>query len=266
MERAAILLWLAVGVTACSTVPYTRRSQMILVSSEEESKLGAQEFQEVLGKSRVDDRPVVRRPVEDVGRRIARAANRPDYRWEFAVIDDPKQQNAFALPGGKVAVYTGLFPIAETTTGLAVVLGHEIAHALARHGAERMSQAMAAEAGGTLLGAVFGGGPGTSAVLAAYGLGAQVGVLLPYGRTQESEADHIGLLLMAQAGYDPRGALAFWQRMERAGGQNPPEFLSTHPSHGTREQQIQAWLPEAQRYFEAAGRAPDEPLPAIPAR
>jgi metalloendopeptidase OMA1, mitochondrial len=266
MERAAILLWLAVGVAACSTVPYTRRSQLILVSSEEEAKLGAQAFDEVLKKGRVDDRPVVNGPVQDVGQRIARVANRPDYHWQFVVIDDPKQQNAFALPGGKVAVYTGLFPTAETTTGLAVVLGHEIAHALARHGAERMSQAMAAEAGGTLLGAVFGGGPGTSAILAAYGLGAQVGVLLPYSRTQESEADHIGLLLMAQAGYDPHGALAFWQRMERAGGQNPPEFLSTHPSHGTREQQIQAWLPEALRYFEAAGRAPDEPLPAIPAR
>jgi metalloendopeptidase OMA1, mitochondrial len=266
MKRAAILFWLAAGVAACSTVPYTRRSQLILVSSDEETKLGAQAFNEVLSKSRVDDRPVVSRPVQDVGQRIARVANRPDYRWQFVVIDDPKQQNAFALPGGKVAVYTGLFPVAESTTGLAVVLGHEIAHALARHGAERMSQAMAAEAGGTLLGAVFGGGPGTSAVLAAYGLGAQVGVLLPYGRTQESEADHIGLLLMAQAGYDPHGALAFWQRMERAGGQNPPEFLSTHPSHGTREQQIQAWLPQAQRYFDAAGRAPDEPLPAVATR
>ena len=263
MERAAVLLWLAVGIAACSTVPYTRRSQLILVSSEEESKLGAQAFQEVLGKSRVDDRPVVRRPVEDVGQRIARAANRPDYRWQFAVIDDPKQQNAFALPGGKVAVYTGLFPVAETANGLAVVLGHEIAHVLARHGAERMSQAMAAQAGGTFLGAILGSGPGTNALLAAYGLGAQVGVLLPYSRTQESEADHIGLLLMAQAGYDPHGALAFWQRMERAGGANPPEFLSTHPSHGMREQQIQAWLPEALRYFEAAGRASDQPLPAI---
>jgi len=265
LRRAALLLAVA-ATAACTTAPYTRRSQLIVVSAEQENALGARAYSQVLSKSRVATQPVVVRPVEEVGQRIARVADRPDYRWQFKVIDDPKQQNAFALPGGKVAVYTGLFPTAETTTGLAVVLGHEIAHALARHGAERMSQAMAAEAGGTLLGAVFGGGPGTSAILAAYGLGAQVGVLLPYSRTQESEADHIGLLLMAQAGYDPHGALAFWQRMERAGGQNPPEFLSTHPSHGTREQQIQAWLPEALRYFEAAGRAPDEPLPAIPAR
>jgi metalloendopeptidase OMA1, mitochondrial len=265
MGRPEILLCLGLALSACSAAPYTRRSQLILVSSEDEAKLGAQAFKEVLSKSRVDARPAVNQPVEHVGQRIARVANRPDYRWQFVVIDDPKQQNAFALPGGKVAVYTGLFPVAQSANGLAVVLGHEIAHALARHGAERLSQGVVAQAGGTLLGAVLGGGPGTNAILAAYGLGTQAGVLLPYSRTQESEADHIGLLLMAQAGYDPRGALAFWQRMERAGGSNPPELLSTHPSHGTREQQIQAWMPEALRYFAAAAPAPDEALPAIPA-
>src|SRR5207249_11142306 len=124
---------------------------------------------------------------QSVGRRIAQVADRPDFRWEFAVIDD-KQVNAFCLPGGKVAVYTGILPVAQTTTGLAVVLGHEIAHALARHGAERGSQAMAVQAGGAILGGVFGGSPNANAIMAAYGLGAQVGVLLPYGRSQESEA------------------------------------------------------------------------------
>ena len=262
MGRAVTVLCVVVGLVACSAAPYTRRSQLILVSADEEAKLGAQAFKEVLGKSHVDTRPTVNRAVTEVGQRIARVANRPDYKWEFAVIDDPKQANAFALPGGKVGVYTGLLPIAQSANGLAVVLGHEIAHAVARHGAERMSQDVVAQTGGSLLGAVLGGGPGTNTILAAYGLGAQVGVLLPYSRTQESEADHIGLLLMAQAGYDPRGALAFWQRMERAGGSKTPEFVSTHPSHGTREQQIEAWLPEALRYFEAAARAPDEPLPA----
>jgi predicted Zn-dependent protease len=238
MWRHGIVFCLAVALAACSAAPYTRRSQLILVSSEDEAKLGAQAFKEVLAKSRVDARPAVNQPVEQVGQRIARVANRPDYRWQFVVIDDPKQQNAFALPGGKVAVYTGLFPAAQSANGLAVVLGHEIAHVLARHGAERMSQGVVAQAGGTLLGAVLGGRPGSTAILAAYGLGTQAGVLLPYSRTQESEADHIGLLLMAQAGYDPRGALAFWQRMERSGGSNPPELLSTHPSHGTREQRV----------------------------
>jgi predicted Zn-dependent protease len=260
MVRRTALVLAVLGLVACQRTPYTRRSQLILVSPEEETKLGAQAFTDVLTKSRIDDRPVVNRPVEDVGQRIARVAERPDYRWRFAVIHDPKQVNAFALPGGKVAVYTGLFPVAQDTNGLAVVLGHEIAHALARHGAERMSQGAIAQAGQSLLGAVLGSSPGANAILAAYGVGAQVGVLLPYSRTQESEADHIGLILMARAGYDPHGARTFWQRMEHAGGATPPEFLSTHPSHGTREQQIEAWLPEAMRYYEASARAAVTPL------
>ena len=263
MLRRGARVALVALLAGCAAAPYTRRSQLILISSEEENKLGARAFQQVLGKSHVDGRAQVNGAVEAVGQRLARVAERPDYKWRFVAIDDPKQQNAFCLPGGKVAVYTGIFPIAESTNGLAVVLGHEIAHALARHGAERISQGLVTQAGGSLLGAWLGGGPGTNTILAAYGLGAQLGVLLPYSRTQESEADHIGLLLMARAGYDPRGALAFWHRMERAAGGNPPEFLSTHPSHGTREQQIQAWLPEAMRYYEASARADVEPLPAI---
>jgi predicted Zn-dependent protease len=264
VTRRAVLLGLLATLVACVRAPYTRRSQLILVSPEEEAKLGTQAFQQVLAKSRVVTRDEVVAAVTEVGRRLARAAERPEYRWQFAVIDDAKQQNAFALPGGKVAVYTGLFPVARTTTGLAVVLGHELAHVLARHGAERLSQGVVAQAGGSLLGGLLGGGPSANAIMAAYGLGAQLGVLLPYGRTQESEADHIGLVLMARAGYDPREALAFWQRMERASsGGAPPELLSTHPSHGTREQQIRGWLPEAVPYYEAAPRASDAPLPGV---
>ncbi len=263
MLRRGARVAVAALLAGCAAAPYTRRSQLILISPEEENKLGARAFQQVLGKSHLDGRAQVNGPVEAVGQRLARVAERPDFSWRFVAIDDPKQQNAFCLPGGKVAVYTGIFPLAESTNGLAVVLGHEIAHALARHGAERMSQGLVAQAGGSLLGAWLGGGPGPNTILAAYGLGAQLGVLLPYSRTQESEADHIGLLLMARAGYDPRGALAFWQRMERAAGGAPPEFLSTHPSHGTREQQIQAWLPEAMRYYEASAHAGVEPLPAV---
>jgi predicted Zn-dependent protease len=255
------LLVVTVLVASCARTPYTNRSQLILVSADEESKLGAQAYREVLSKERVVRDASLTGPVLDVGQRLARAANRPEFKWEFSVLDDRKQANAFALPGGKVAVYTGIVPVAQTSNGLAVVLGHEIAHVLARHGAERMSQGLVAEAGGSLLGAFFGGGATAQAVMAAYGLGAQYGVLLPYGRTQESEADHIGLLLMARAGYDPREALAFWKRMERvSGGGQPPEFLSTHPSHGTREAQINAWLPEALRYYDASARAPDEKL------
>src|SRR2546425_10495583 len=259
MLRRGARVALAALLAGCAAAPYTRRSQLILISPEEENKLGARAFQQVLGKSHVDGREQVNGPVEEVGQRLARVAERPDYKWRFVAIDDPKQQNAFCLPVGAL----GIFPLAESTNGLAVVLGHEIAHALARHGAERMSQGLVAQAGGSLLGAWLGGGPGPDTILAAYGLGAQLGVLLPYSRTQESEADHIRLLLMARAGYDPRGALAFWQRMERAAGGAPPVFLSTHPRYGKRGQQFQAWLPVALRYYEASAHAGVELLPAI---
>jgi predicted Zn-dependent protease len=251
-------------LAACTAAPFTKRSQLILVSADEETQLGAQAYKEVLTKSRIDRSDTVVKPIEAVGRRLEQAADRPDYAWQFTVIDDPKQVNAFALPGGKVAVYTGLLPVAQTTSGLAVVLGHEIGHVVARHGAERISQGLVAQVGGSLLSAVVGGGPTANMILGAYGLGAQVGVLLPFSRTQESEADHIGLILMAKAGYDPRAAVAFWQRMEKqGGGGKTPEFLSTHPSHGTREQQVQAWMPEALRYYGTAPHAADDPLPGM---
>lgn len=197
-------------------------------------------------------------PVEEVGRRIAGAADRPNFQWRFVVIEAPKTVNAFCLPGGKVAVYTGLLPIAKDSNGLAVVLGHEIAHAIARHGAERMSQQAVVNAVGEAIGVA--GGQSAGLLLAAYGLGSELGVLLPYSRAQESEADHIGLILMAKAGYDPRNALDFWKRMEASGGRESAEFLSTHPSHGTRETQIAQWLPEAETYFARTTPAPVTPV------
>ena len=252
-----VLVCAALG---CAKVPYTNRSQLILVSQRDESALGAQAFSQVVAKSRVDSSPGVNRAVTEVGERLARVANRPDFQWKFIVIDDPRQVNAFCLPGGKVAVYTGILPVAQDQAGLAVVLGHEIAHALARHGAERMSQGMVAQSVGQALAIGLGGGAESAMILAAYGLGTQYGVLLPYGRTQESEADHIGLLLMAQAGYDPREAVDFWERMERSGGGGAPEFLSTHPSHGTRVKQLREWIPEATRLYDAASHAPNAQL------
>jgi predicted Zn-dependent protease len=253
----ALVALLALG---CAKVPYTNRSQLILVSQRDENALGAQAFTQVVAKSRIDQSPALNRDVVEVGERLARVANRPDFQWKFVVIDDPKQVNAFCLPGGKVAVYTGILPVAQDQAGLAVVLGHEIAHALARHGAERMSQGMVAQSVGQALAIGLGGGADSAMILAAYGLGAQYGVLLPYGRTQESEADHIGLLLMAQAGYDPRVAVEFWQRMERSGGGRMPEFLSTHPSHGTRVKQLSEWIPEATRLYDATPHAPNARL------
>lgn len=243
---------------ACAKNPYTNRSQLILVSQAQETQLGAQAFQDVVREGRVVTNPVVARPVDAVGRRLAAVANRPDFQWQFVVLDDPKQVNAFCLPGGKVAVYTGILPVARDANGLAVVLGHEIAHAIARHGAERMSQEALAQLGGEVVGAATQ----SPAVMAAYGLTAQYGVLMPYSRSHESEADRIGLLLMARAGYDPRAAIGFWERMAKAGGGGGPEFLSTHPSHGTRAQHLQEWLPEAIAAYEQSSKAPNTTLVA----
>jgi len=262
-RRAALLL---VALVACARAPYTNRSQLILVDSRQEMALGTQAFRQVVAKSRVDSDPKVNAAVDEVGRRLAAVAKRPDFRWKFVVLDDDKQVNAFCLPGGKVGVYTGILPVAQDQNGLAVVMGHEIAHAIARHGAERMSQAQLAQMAGQLLAAGLGGRPEAGMVLAAYGLGTQVGVLLPYGRTQESEADRIGLLLMAQAGYDPRAAIAFWERMQRVERGRPPEFLSTHPSGGTRLQQLRAWMPEATRLYEARAPAPNARIASIDTR
>ena len=197
-------------IASCATAPYTGRSQMILVSEGQESALGDDAYRQSLRDN------VVIHDVE--AERIASAANKPAYQWEFTVINDPETVNAYAVPGGKVAVYTGIFGPARDEAGLAVVLGHEVAHALARHPAERMSQEMLLQLGGVGLGAALGRNPAlANQVLQVYGLGAGVGVALPFSRAQESEADHIGLILMAKAGYDPRTALDLWQRMEQKG-------------------------------------------------
>jgi predicted Zn-dependent protease len=260
--RHGAWLGLVVLLGACQTVPYTNRSQLVLVSAQEEAALGARAFQEVVAEEPVVRDQAVVAPVVEVGQRLAAVSDRRDFDWRFAVIDQPKEINAFCLPGGKVAVYTGILPVARDTAGLAVVMGHEIAHALARHGAERMSQGMVAQLGGALLGAGLGDSESGRLILAAYGLGAQYGVLLPYSRTQESEADQIGLLLMARAGYDPREAIAFWQRMDQATTASgaPPEFLSTHPGHDTRIRQLNGWMPEATRLYEQSTRARVVPL------
>jgi predicted Zn-dependent protease len=259
---ALIIVWVG-----CATVPYTNRSQLILLSESEEVQLGVAAYDEVLKKAEVVRDPAFTEPLRRVGERIARVSNKPEYRWEFSVIDDPKQVNAFALPGGKVAVYTGLYPVAHDEAGLAVVVGHEVAHALARHGGERMSQGLVAQLAGVGLSVAVGdSSPATrNAVMGAFGLGAQVGVLLPFGRAQESEADHIGMILMAKAGYDPTAALGLWQRMEaRASGASPPEFLSTHPGYQTRQANIRSWIAEAQGYYQRDPSLTVSKLPSVP--
>jgi len=259
-----VLAFVLCLLAACATVPYTGRSQLMLMSGEQEMQLGADAYKQTLSKAKVVKDPQVVALVRSVGERIAAVAERPDFKWEFNVIDDDKQANAFALPGGKVAVYTGIFKVARDTAGLAAVMGHEVAHALAHHGAERMSQGMAANVvlGGASI-ALGSQSPATQqAILQALGLGAQVGVILPFGRQQESEADRIGMILMAKAGYDPSAAYDLWQRFEQmSDGQGPPEFLSTHPSYGTRQQAIRGWIPEAMSHYQAQRAAPVVALP-----
>ena len=240
----------ALVIAACQTVQQTGRSQIIFVSDAQERQLGDEAYQETLKKSRVSSRSDWQAQLRRVGQRIAAAAEKPEYKWEFNVIQG-KEVNAFALPGGKVAFWEGIMPVAQDDSGIAVIMGHEVAHALARHGAERMSQQMGAQAIGEILALGVGKvNPGLhDDFLKLYGMGATVGVLLPWGRAQESEADRIGLNLMAKAGYDPAAAVAFWERMSKVGGDKPPEFLSTHPSDQTRIAQIKEWLPEARSYY-----------------
>ena len=237
-------------LSACATVQYTGRKQFNLVSPQEEAKLGEDAYKEVLQKTPLTSNADYQRRIREIGARIQAVADKPDFNWEFNVLAG-KEVNAFCLPGGKVAFWDGIMPICETDTGIAVVMGHEIAHALAHHGAERMSQGMGTEIIGQLLSVGLGNASPSvrNGALQAFGLGAQVGLILPFSRQHESEADKIGLILMAKAGYDPREAVNFWKRMSQGGGQKPPEFLSTHPSDDTRIKQIESWLPEALTYY-----------------
>ncbi len=260
---ACLGLALSLTVAACATAPYTGRNQVLLVSEGSEISLGLQTFENIKRQRRPSPDPGLQELVNRVGRRIAAAVNRPDFRWEFVVFEDDRQANAFCLPGGKVGVFTGLLRYTQDEIGLATVISHEAAHVLARHAGERLSQSMLARVGGMGLGlgmGMAGGNPYASqAIMQAYGLGSQVGVLMPYSRTQEYEADQIGLILMARAGYDPRAALDFWQRMmARQNSQlRPPEFLSTHPSDANRIEAMRQFLPQAMKYY----LAPPEPYP-----
>ncbi|MGD9849674.1 MAG: M48 family metallopeptidase [Nitrospirales bacterium] len=230
-------------------VPITGRSHLVDMTREQEMALGFQSYQEILSQSRVIPDGQVVDLVRTIGRRLAQAAADvdPGFEWEFNVIES-QQANAFALPGGKTAVYTGLIPVAASHSGLAVVMGHEIAHAIARHGAERMAHQKLVQIG-TMAASVALGDMDYDTqrmVMGALGVGAQYGVLLPFSRDHESEADYMGLLFVARACFDPTEAPRLWERMgEMSKGKQPAEFMSTHPSHETRIKQFQEWMPEA---------------------
>lgn len=254
--RSVNWILLVVFLAGCATVPVTGRRSFNLIPESQAIAMGEDAYQQVLSESKLITSGPDYEMVVEVGNRIAAVADE-SYDWEFALIDDPNTVNAFCLPGGKVAVYTGILPVARNADGLAVVMGHEIAHAVARHGSERMTDALAIQVAGTGLESLLGGTSEGSRnlIMAAYGVGAQIGVLLPFGRSQESEADHIGLIYMARAGYDPQEAPRFWERMNaQSGGGAPPEFLSTHPNPENRVRQLREWMPEAEAEARKAGR------------
>ncbi|TKJ41082.1 peptidase M48 [candidate division LCP-89 bacterium B3_LCP] len=246
----------------CATVPLTGRQQLTIIPQYELLALSLDSYQQVMAESNLSqDREDVRM-IRQVGRGIAQAAEDflrenglsskiRNYQWEFNLIDNDTLVNAWCMPGGKVAFYSGILPVCQNSTGVAVVMGHEVAHALANHGGERMSQGLITQLGGVALDLALKEKSEETRMIAltAFCVGAQVGVLLPYSRLHESEADHIGLILMAKAGYDPREAVPFWERMNLEGGVRPPEFISTHPAPETRVEKLKEQMPEALQYY-----------------
>jgi predicted Zn-dependent protease len=229
------------------TVPITGRKQIVDISREQESALGLQSYRQILRREQVITSGNNAEAVREVGRKISAVAEDPGFKWEYNLIDSP-QVNAFCLPGGKVAVYSGIMPVAQNVNGLAVIMGHEIAHAIARHGAERMAQQKLMQIGQMAVGvSVSDMDPNQQrAIMGALGLGAQFGLMLPFSREHESEADYMGLIYVARACFDPTEAPKLWERMGQAsGGRGPAQFMSTHPSHATRIRQFQEWMPEA---------------------
>lgn len=248
---------LSVFVSSCATVPITGRSQLSFIPDSTMLSMSLQQYDQFLQESTLSDDAEATAMVKDVGVRIQGAVEQyftennmaqelQNYAWEFNLVESD-DVNAWCMPGGKVVVYTGILPVTQDETGLAVVMGHEIAHAIAKHGAERMSQELLVQMGGIGLSVALESQPEETQQLwmTAFGVGAQFGALLPYSRMHESEADYLGLIFMAMAGYDPNEAVGFWERMAaESGGQKPPEFMSTHPSDATRIRKIQEALPE----------------------
>lgn len=255
LSRLLALALLGGFLTSCYTVPETGRRSLILLPLDQEVALGASSFTEIKSQMRVSQDAEMNATVQRVGQRIARAVGDalPNAKWEFVVFEDDTP-NAFALPGGKVGVHTGLFSIAQNDDELAVVMGHEIAHVTARHGAERISQGLLVAAGGIALDVALKDKDSEERALwmGAYGVAATGAVVLPHSRMNESEADNIGIRYAARAGYDPRAAIVFWSRMKEASAdrEKPPEWMSTHPSDDTRIKNLEKLMPAALEEYE----------------
>jgi predicted Zn-dependent protease len=262
LKKSIILFLVAVVAYACAKVPITGRSQLSLVSNAEIIPLAEQQYREVIAKGPLSSNAQQTAMVKTVGVRIQKAVESylaekklsdllVGFNWEFNLIDDPKTANAWCMPGGKVAFYTGIMPICKDEAGVAVVMGHEVAHAIANHGRERMSQGLLQQLGMSSISAAMGQNPTMTSQIfyQAVGVGSQIG-MLKFSRTHESEADEIGLIFMAIAGYDPREAPKFWERMAAGGGGGTPEWLSTHPSDETRISELNKNMAKALRYYE----------------
>lgn len=256
-KKSLSILMLGVLVVACSTNPFTGKQTLALVPNSQILPMAFQQYDQFLSEHNVVNGTSQAKMVKSVGQKIAAAAERylnangyagylTDYRWEYNLVKSP-EVNAWCMPGGKIVVYTGILPITKTEAGLAAVMGHEVAHALANHGQQRMSAGQLQQLGAVAGNIALANNPENQNIFnTAYGLGTNVGIMLPFSRSHETEADHIGLILMAIAGYDPIAAAELWQRMQaQENGSAPPEFLSTHPASGTRIQNIKAWVPEA---------------------
>jgi predicted Zn-dependent protease len=281
MRKAAGLTIIALAgllpvLAGCETVPITGRKQLNLVPSSLTASMGIQQYQQFVSENKVVSGTQQSSDIAKVGQRIVQAVEAytkshgekdrfAGYQWQFSLVQDPTA-NAFALPGGKVVVYTGILPIAQDDAGLATVMSHEIAHVFADHGGERLTQSLLTEMGGMALSTALKTQPQQTQGLfmSAYGLGSQVGVLLPFSRKQETEADHLGVVFMAMAGYDPHAAVGFWERMMAAskGSSRPPELLSTHPADATRIRNLEQFIPEAMEYYKApqAGQPQSKPV------
>ncbi len=246
----------------CSTVPITGRKQLSFIPQGDLMTLSDQGYKDVLSNSTLSTDVASKQKVVEVGQKISASAETfmrengmekdlARYKWEINLIEDSKTVNAFCMPGGKIVVYTGILPVARDENGLATVMSHEVAHAIANHGGERMSQELLVQAGGMGLAQLAKSKPALARqiLMQAYGAGSHVGILLPYSRSHESEADNMGLVLMARAGYDPKTAVVFWERMSSVGGTQPPELLSTHPANARRIADINKEIPAAEKYY-----------------
>jgi len=261
IQSLFFVMLLALIIESCSTVPITGRKQMVLYPASEMMSMAATNYDTFLSENKLSKDASSAEMVKRVGDRLVEGVNQyleehnlsdmvKDYKWDFNLIEEDVP-NAWCMPGGKVVVYTGILPYTKSEAGLAVVMAHEIAHAIARHGNERMSQQMMVQLGGVALATAINEKPEQTKqiYMTAFGLGTNVGVILPFSRTHENEADEMGMIFMALAGYNPAEAIDFWKRMGEAGGKKPPEFLSTHPSDQTRVKNLQEILPRAMEYY-----------------